>query len=88
MHDKQTKGGTRDEQTQAARIFAKFGGTGKLCQALAEVGAERERSAVYKWSYPKDKGGTGGFVPSSAILDVKRAARYAGVLLTDADWAP
>lgn len=77
-----------NEQTQAARIFARFGGPGNLCRALKEAGAERERSAVYKWSYPKNKGGTGGFVPSSAIEDVKRAARYAGILLTDADWAP
>lgn len=71
------------QMSQAARIIAKFGGARRLA-ALTK----KNPSAVYKWDYPVDRGGTGGMVPSSAVKDVKEAAELAGIELTEADWAP
>lgn len=70
------------KQSQAAKIIGKFGGARQLARLL-----NKNASAVYKWDYPLEKGGTGGFVPSSAITSVKEAAELAGVELTAADWA-
>lgn len=83
------------KRSQAKRIFAKFGGAGNLHKALAELadatGDEqhrRDRSVIYRWDLPKAQGGTGGFVPISAMPSVMQAARRQGVLLTTADTAP
>lgn len=71
---------------QAERIIAKFGNARQLAAALAEVGAGRDPTAVYKWTYPREKGGTGGYIPAAAVDDVKRAAERRGVQLTGKDW--
>jgi hypothetical protein len=75
------------KQTQAARVIAKFGGAQVLGKALARVSG-RDRSRVYRWGYPKSKGGTGGVIPSSVIADVLTAARLEGVHLTAEDLDP
>jgi hypothetical protein len=75
-------------QTQAQRVIAKFGGAQVLGKALARVNSGRDRSRVYRWGYPKSKGGTGGVIPSSVIADVLTAARLEGVHLTAEDLDP
>ena len=74
--------------SQAQRIFAKFGGVSKLVNALADVGAKRDRTTVYRWNHAKAKGGTGGLIPTEAWPDVTAAARWAGVILTAEDCDP
>lgn len=81
--------------TQADSILARFGGPRRLVAALARLadttGDESKRrnpATVYKWTYPRDKGGTGGYIPSSAWEDVRQAARLEGILLKPEDWFP
>ncbi len=67
--------------TPAARVVEKCGGA----RAVAKM-AGVHISRVHRWTYPKERGGTGGHVPAKhqqAILD---GARRLGVDLTPADF--
>jgi hypothetical protein len=68
---------------QAAKILQKFGGARRLAHLAA-----LDPSRVYKWTYSKEKGGTGGVIPSSCVEKVQAAAVSAGISLTAEDWAP
>lgn len=68
---------------QAHKIIKKFGGARRLAYA-----AGLEPSRVYKWTYPKDRGGTGGMIPSSVVATIQVAAETAGIELKPEDWAP
>lgn len=68
---------------QASRIAAKFGGVPELAKAIG-----RRAPSVYKWLYPRERGGTGGLIPSSAVPSVLDAADLLGVTLTQKDWTP
>jgi hypothetical protein len=76
-----------DGRTQAERVFAKFGGVARLCHALEELGPEhrRGRVTIHKWNMPKEKGGTGGLIPSSALKSILLAAKAEGIVLTAED---
>ena len=76
------------ELTQAERIIKKFGGPGRLASILEQIGRSKHRSSIYKWVYPREKGGTGGLVPTAAWPDVFAAARFEGVLITAEDIDP
>jgi len=71
------------KRTQARRIFIKFGGPRRVAAATGH-----DPSCVYRWDYPKSKGGTGGIVPLDALRKVRIAARAEGILLTDEDLSP
>lgn len=58
----------------AETVIAKCGGVART----AEI-TQRTQSAVYRWTYPKDRGGTGGTVPVDAQQLIMAAAR-AGVV--------
>ena len=80
-------------QRQADRIIDKFGGPRRLHEALKLLAetegtpeVRRDVSQIYRWTYPKSKGGTDGVVPTSAQRAVGRAARLKGIILTPADW--
>lgn len=45
-------------------------------------------ATIYKWTYPRDKGGTDGLVPSSAMPAVLKAADVLGIELTSEDIDP
>ena len=70
--------------SQAQRIVDKFGGFPALARALGR----RDISALYRWTKPKEKGGTGGLVPSSAVSSVTAAAARMKIKLTGEDWLP
>ena len=73
---------------QAARIIAKFGTAGRLAKALDRLGVPemaRTRTVVYRWTYPKSRGGTGGLIPLEALPAVIAAAKLEGVLITPDD---
>lgn len=81
------------EGCQADRIIKKFGRPRDLAKALDLLAAKenndairRNATTVYRWTYSRDRGGTGGIIPTSAMNDVKRAARLQGILLTAEDW--
>lgn len=68
---------------QAQKIIDKFGGASRLAAALS-----CDPSAVYKWNYEKERGGTEGLVPSSAMPAVIDAAIVLGIDLTPEDLDP
>lgn len=79
---------TMIESTQVDRIVSKFGGWKALWKALVTAGFERDLTALYRWSYPKEKGGAGGVVPTHSMHQVLEAARLEGVHLTTEDLDP
>ena len=83
------------KRSQAQRIIAKFGSPYKLAQLLTmarqleDVHARPvHASTVYRWTYLKSVGGSGGVIPTREVEWIKKVARLNGVFLTDADWAP
>lgn len=79
---------TLDTATQAGRVLLKFGGARRLAFVLKQLGRPRDPATIYKWTYPQEKGGTGGTIPNHALDDVIAAARLAGVFLTADDLDP
>jgi hypothetical protein len=69
--------------SQASRIAKKFGGVRRLAAAL---GYAPDR--VYRWTYDRKRGGTGGLIPAASVSKVQTAADLADIVLTDEDWAP
>jgi hypothetical protein len=93
MHGKDTpppKDSSDDTRplTQAERVIARFGGVPGLVRALRQAGFHKQRAAIYKWTYPKSRGGTGGLIPTSAMHEILVAARMEGITLTAQDWDP
>lgn len=83
--------GHKTPSQQAARIMARFGGPAGLADALnalPDAKYHRERTAVYKWLYPRSRGGSDGLIPHSAYIAVKMAAAMQGIFLTAEDWLP
>lgn len=73
---------------QAQRILLKFGGPYELQRLLRLAGTYRSVPAIYRWMYPKDKGGSGGIIPSSFLVIISDVARLAGIVLTSEDLDP
>ena len=77
------------EQSSAWRVIEKFGGVRRLCEALNDVGEYSwNPSSVYRWTYPREKGGTGGVIPTKALEILSRAARLHGIFLEADDFLP
>jgi hypothetical protein len=68
---------------QASRVIARFGGAYPLARLLG-----KSPVTIYRWTQPRKAGGTGGFVPASAIEAVFVAAARAKVRFTREDWWP
>jgi hypothetical protein len=69
--------------SQAQRIIRKFGGARRLARLL-----EFEASRVYKWTYPRERGGTDGLIPAAVVPRVQTLAELEKITLTESDWAP
>ena len=75
--------------TQAAQIIARFGGAYPLSRAMRACAdtdasrASRSPSVIFRWTYPRSRGGTDGRIPNAAWPAVLDAARYMGIFLTD-----
>lgn len=80
---RQLESGEKLTMTQADRIVLKFNGVRNLARAI-----DVDMTTVYKWTYPRNKQGTNGLVPSHAMLKILAAARREGVLLTADDLSP
>lgn len=74
--------------TQAERIFRKFGGARGLMRALKGIGHEWNPSSIYRWNYPREKGGSGGLIPTAAWPALLQAARVEGVHLASEEFDP
>jgi amino-acid N-acetyltransferase len=70
-------------QTQAERIYEKFGGPGKLAKMLGY-----DRSTVYRWNYPVSKRGSGGLIPTKSLVKVIALAEEEGILIGAEDLFP
>jgi hypothetical protein len=78
-----------DDRTQAGRIIKRFGNARRLAALMTKVtGQKCDPSRIYRWMHPRDKGGTGGLIPSSAMEAVLACARAAGIILSAADLSP
>jgi hypothetical protein len=71
---------------QAQNIIDKFGGVPQLRAALEKVGHRIDRAAVYRWTYPAERRGSGGRIPVGWWSAIWRAAGVAGIELTFDDF--
>jgi len=72
-----------DEHSQAGRVIKKFGNARRLAEMLTlATGTKVNPSRVYRWMHPREKGGTGGLIPSSSMAAVLACARLAGIVLS------
>jgi hypothetical protein len=67
----------------AQTIIAICGGV----EAVARM-TGRDHTRVRRWAYPKDKGGTGGLIPSEVQAQLLRAARAEGIDLRPEHFFP
>lgn len=78
----------QNELSQAERILKKFGGAPRLAGLFKTLGIGRNLHGIYKWTYPSERGGTGGVIPHLALRDVLEAARFDGIYLSPEDLDP
>lgn len=67
--------------TPAENVIAKCGGHQTVAEWL-----DVDLSRVYRWTYPRERGGTGGLIPSKHQLPLLERARLEGVPLEPADF--
>lgn len=67
----------------AEQVIEKCGGVANTARIVG-----RSQSWVYRWTYPKDKGGTGGRVPQSAQLKLLEAAGRGEINIQPVDFFP
>lgn len=67
--------------TIADRIIKKCGGVARTAELVG-----RSESWVYRWTYSREKGGTGGNVPRSAQEALLEASRRGAVNIEPADF--
>jgi len=65
----------------AQRIIEKCGGVTRTAELVG-----RSESWVYRWTYPRERGGTGGLVPRQAQFALLDAARDGKVDIQPADF--
>lgn len=58
-------------------------GFSALAAALSASGHKYDRRSVTRWTWPKNKGGTGGLIPTRAIADILKAARLFGIIIPE-----
>lgn len=75
-------------RTQAERVIRRFGGPKQLVDAINASGGKKNLSSIYRWQYPKEKGGTGGVIPTAAWPLILDAAKFAGIVLRQEDFDP
>ncbi len=64
----------------ARSIIAKIG-----IEKVAEV-TGKHVSRVYRWMYPKERGGTGGFIPQADAQTLLQYSRENGIALSAAEF--
>ncbi len=71
--------------TQAEKVIAKFGSACQLAKIL-----QVSDSTVYRWTYRREEGGTGGLIPGAALrkLLVAAAMQTPPIIITKDDLYP
>jgi hypothetical protein len=69
--------------TPAELVIGKFGGHARVAEILGV-----DVSRVHRWTYPKERGGTGGFIPQRHQTRLLDEARLEGLDLAPADFFP
>lgn len=67
--------------TPARTVIDKFGGHQAVAEAL-----NLDVSRVYRWTYPRERGGTGGHIPAKQQVALLDAARARGIDLSPGDF--
>lgn len=67
----------------AERVINKCGGPRKVAKMLGLT-----PTAVYKWTYPFEAGGTNGLIPTKRVIELMVAAKFYGITLTPEDFFP
>lgn len=67
----------------AQNIIEKFGGPHKLAKLL-----KLHVSRVYRWTYPKSRGGTDGVIPSRHQLKILKIGRKNNIKVNPKDFFP
>ena len=70
-----------DHLDPARRIIRRLGGV----DAVAAV-TGKHRSRVFRWMYPRSKGGTGGLIPQRTIPVLLKHAKKKRIKLTAGDF--
>jgi hypothetical protein len=65
----------------AEKIIDKCGGAQRVADWLG-----LKVSAVHRWKYPQDRGGTGGLIPSNRQQELLERARAEGIDLKPSDF--
>lgn len=65
----------------ASHVIAKCGGPESVAAMLRVT-----TISVRKWTYPRERGGTGGLIPAKRQVELIRAAAAAGITLAPADF--
>lgn len=74
--------------SQAARVVAKFGGVNRLVYLFNQHGEPIQKPAVYKWTYPVHRGGTGGYIPYYYWEIIFKIARFEGIVFSSEELDP
>ena len=74
--------------SQAARVIRRFGGVRQMSRVMAYFDRPKNPTTIYRWMYPKEVGGTGGWIPTAAWPDILYVARLEGIILDTADIDP
>jgi len=73
---------------KADTIIAAFGGPYTVAKILSEAeGRKVSASAVYRWTYPRYRGGTDGFIPRKHKQALRSMDFMAAKPLSDQDWS-
>jgi hypothetical protein len=67
----------------AERVLRKLGGARRVAEMLGT-----SPQAIYKWTYPREYGGTGGLIPHRRQLELMVTAKQRGIVLTADDFFP
>ena len=70
-------------KSPADMVIEKFGGHRVVAEILGI-----DVSRVYRWTYSREQGGTGGSIPQKHQIPLMNAAREKGIILSHADFFP
>lgn len=71
----------------AKTIIGRFGDGKAGVDKVSDI-TGKHVSRVYRWMYPKDRGGTGGLIPQGDCALLLAHAQQNGISLTPADFFP
>ena len=71
----------RNMENIAQTLIDKLGGIDAVANATGV-----DKSRVYRWTYPQERGGTGGDIPRKHWSNLIIAARNKGIELTHSDF--